>query len=639
MNGILASRARPWRHALAAPVLAASVLAWTGVAIAAPQVVTVCGRADAPGGLNLETAYAAGGIVEIRCPPGQSEIVLTRTLTTPATVEIRGAGKVTLRGPVAGPLFAVGTGLHLTGVTVANPRTAATAAAPNAGSIAVGAVRGAAIELRGVVTQDSLGAYVARDLMAEDSTFARNGDPGRPGAFAAIVSADRIALRNVTFNGNFDAPIGGGSAPIAGQRALARTVSIIDSTFTNNRTSLLLTDAMVEIRRTRFQGNGTPPGQWGAAWGCCGGALTLVRCDATLAQATFRDNASAGFGGAIQALGTRLRIEDSVFEANRARAGSAVLSWGRLPLLNPWSEEAWTAQPGLALSRTQFRRNAATLGGGALLFAGRVDGEQVLFRANEGGAIAGWRALVLPVPFDGVLAALADSTAAPPADVLALARPILVDNTAALAPAIAGGTATIEIGNGLVARNGPAGATGGIQGASILLVNTTVADNPAGALAGPSGTAATVRLGNTILLRNGGFHCAPGTAAASLGGNLQYPGSDCGGSATAREPGLGADYRPGLVSAARDSGVTALCTSHALVASVDLFGRARLQRGRCDAGAIEEPLPQSLAAGLGAGTGPAGTARLLVLLFVLALLLFLVGLWWSMRRRRCRPAG
>lgn len=633
MNAIRASHAVRWRLALAASLLAASA-----GALAAPQVVTVCGRADAPGGLNLETAYAAGGIIEIRCPPGQNEIVLTRTLTTPATVGIDGGGKVTLRGPVAGPLFAVGLGLHLTGVTVSNPRTGASAGAPHAGSIAVGIVRGAAIELRGVVTQDSLGAYVARDLMARDSTFARNGDAARPGAFAAIVSADRIDLRNVTFNGNFDAPIGGGSAPIAGQRALARTVSIVDSTFANNRTPLLLTDAVVEIRRTRFQGNGTPPAQWGAAWGCCGGALTLVRCDATLAQATFRDNAAPGFGGAVQALGTRLRIEDTLFEGNRARAGGAVMSWGRAPLLNPWSEEAWTAQPGLSLSRTQFRRNAASLGGGALLFAGRVEGEQVLLRANDGGAIAGWQALALPAPFDGVLAGLAAHTAATPADMLALARPIFVDNTAAVGPAIAAGGATVEIGNGLVARNGPAGATGAIAAARLVLVNTTVADNPAGGVAGHAGAPPTVRLGNSILLRNGPFQCAPGTAPASLGGNLQYPGNDCGGSASARDPGLGDDYRPGLAGAARNSGVTALCTSHALVASVDLFGRARLQRGRCDAGAIEEPLPQSLAAGLGTGTGPGGQGRLLVLLFVLAILLFLLGLWWSMRRRRCRRA-
>ncbi|AVR97098.1 hypothetical protein [Pseudoduganella armeniaca] len=162
--------------------------------------------------------------------------MLTRTLTTPGTVRIEGGGKVTLRGPVAGPLFAVGIGLQLVGVTVANPRTAATASAPNAGSIAVGAVPGAAIELHGVVTQDSLGAYVSRDLLAQDSTFTRNGDPARPGAFATIVSADRIELRRVTFSGNFDAPIGGGSAPIAGQRALARTVAIVDSTFAGNRT-------------------------------------------------------------------------------------------------------------------------------------------------------------------------------------------------------------------------------------------------------------------------------------------------------------------------------------------------------------------------------------------------------------------
>ncbi|WP_146171953.1 hypothetical protein [Pseudoduganella armeniaca] len=67
MNAIRANPALPWRSVLAALCWAAA-----GAASAAPQVVTVCGRADAPGGVNLETAYAAGGIVEIRCPPGRA---------------------------------------------------------------------------------------------------------------------------------------------------------------------------------------------------------------------------------------------------------------------------------------------------------------------------------------------------------------------------------------------------------------------------------------------------------------------------------------------------------------------------------------------------------------------------------------
>jgi predicted outer membrane repeat protein len=609
------------------------------LASAQQQVVTVCGRDDAPGGLNLATAIAAGGEIVIRCPAGQDAIELTGTRDARGIVHVDGEGKVTLRGPVAGPLFTADIALRLSRLTVENPRTAATSSAPGAGTIVLGPK--ASVGLDGVTTRTSRAAYVAQSLTAQDSVFVGNGDPAEQAAFAPVIDADSIELRRVTFTDNFDHPIAGGAPPASGRPALSRRITIEDSVFTGNRSTVLLTDARVSIRRTRFEGNGTPRDKWSGAWECCGGAITLVRADADLSDTQFRDNAAAGFGGAIYALGSRLRISRSVFERNKARVGGAVMFWGRRPKVNIWSTEDWPDAPRVELRRTQFRGNTATAFGGGLVFAGIVEGHAVLFQANvsdgTGGAIADWRAAALPEPYDGVFDALVGATDPNQADSMTLARPILVDNVAGGGgAALDAGSAAVAIGNGLVARNQIKAASGGaLRAPKLTLVNTTVADNPAGGLAAAAGT--TVRLGNTILLRNAGFNCALGGTVSDAGRNFQYPGNDCGAAVAARDPGLDSQYAPGLISAARGAGDIGMCASDPQVRGVDLRGSSRLERGRCDVGAIERPLPQTMASALGLGSGGDAAPRLLWLLVLLAIPLFLLALLWTVLRRR-RPA-
>jgi predicted outer membrane repeat protein len=610
---------------------------------AATQIVSVCGRDDAPGGLNLAAAIGVGGEIVIRCPAGQQTIEFTHTLDAHGIVHVDGQGTVTLRGPVAGPLFTADIALNLSGLTVENPRTAATATVAGAGTIILGPK--ASIELDHVTTQDSLAAYVAQSFTARDSTFLRNGDPAAQAAFAAVINADSIELRHATFTGNFDHPIAGGSTPIPGRPALSRSIVIEDSVFTGNRSTLLLTDARISIRRTRFQGNGIQPDKWGSAWGCCGGAITIVRADADLSDTEFRGNGAAGFGGAIYALGARLRITNSVFDGNNARAGGAVMFWGRRPKVNIWSTGDWPDSPRLELRRTQFHGNTATAFGGGLLFAGTVEGDTMLFRANVsggvGGAIADWSAAEFADPYGGVLQELIGATEPGKPDTIALARPIVVDNVAGTrGAALAMGSAALAIGNGLIARNQAKTPSGGtVTGAKLTtLINTTVADNPAGGLVTAPG--GTVRLGNTILLRNASFNCALGGGILSdKGRNLQYPGNDCGATVGAGDPGLDGQYAPGLISAARGSGDIGLCAADPQVGGVDLFGKPRLERGRCDIGAIEQPLPQTFASALGLGSGPNAVPRLLWLLLSLVILLFLLGLLWVSWRRRRRHSG
>lgn len=622
------------------PLVCAALVLALPRARAATQVVNVCGRDDAAGGLNLATALAAGGDIAIRCPAGQNAIAITVTRNVAGIASIDGDGKVTLRGPVAGPLFSAAISLRLVNLTVENPRTAATAASPGAGAIILGAA--ANVELSNVTTQNSLSAYSARSFTAQDSRFLQNGDPNADEAFGGTISADRIVLRHATFTGNFEHAIAGGSTPDPGRAALSRDISITDSTFSNNRASVLLTDARVNIAHTQFQSNGIPRAKWGEAWECCGGALTIVRSDAQISGATFTGNLSPGFGGAIYSLGSRVRLDGSVFQNNTARAGGAIAAWGHAPKVNIWSTGDAPFQPRLELSRTEFKSNSATVLGGAVVFAGIMSGNSVLFQSNTsataGGAIADWNAVALPDPFGSVMQALIDASLPTPPNALSLARPIMVDNTAASrGAALAVASAAVAVGNGLIARNKLTGGSGAaiFAAGQASLVNTTIADNPAGGIASVAGAALT--LGNAILLRNQNFNCSLGGASvSSIGGNFEYPLNDCGSVAGARDPGLDSHYSPALLSAARGAGITAQCSSNPLVLGVDLFVHQRLSGGHCDSGAIELPFPQAMASALGFGTRAESVPRLLTFLAILILLIFLIVLFCVVIRRRRR---
>lgn len=610
------------------PVLIA-LHATASLAPAAQRIVNVCGQDNAPGGLNLIAAAASGEDILIECPAGQQTITITNTLNLPASVRLDGSGKVSLQGALSGPLFNAPLGLRLGHIIVEN-KLGPILAAPRA-----------TVELDDVTTQNSPGAYTALTFIARNSRFRQNGNPSQA-APGAIINAETTQLTQTTFSGNFDHPIVTGLTPQPGQSVSTHRASIDDSTFSGNKATLLLTDANVSINRTRFESNGVPPAQWGQSWGCCGGAITLVRSLASIGSSQFRSNVSSGFGGAIYALASRVLITDSLFEANSARAAGAVMFWGRLPNASaPPILPNTFPPPQLDLRRTQFHNNYSSSVGGALLFAGAVTANTVLFRANQsasaGGAIADWNAASLADPYRSVVPALVSISDSSPRDTLALARPILVDNvTGVRGAAVAASAASVAIGNGLIARNNVKTWGGGSLNTAklIALVNTTVADNPAGGLTlAPGGSA---ELGNAIFLRNSNFNCLSSSGTAKItdrGGNLQYPSSDCSASIAVRDAGLDDQYTPSLTSAARVAASPSMCASDPEVLGVDLLGRTRLIRGRCDSGAMELPLPDTVAASLGLGAGVLAVRKLFWLLLLISLLLFLLGFFWKFRRR------
>ncbi|MFC0342372.1 hypothetical protein [Paracoccus niistensis] len=613
---------------LALGVAAALAAALPGLATAQPvQVVDVCGRDDAPGGLNLRTALAQNGQIRIECPPDQPIIEITQTLALSGDADISAVGPITLRGPASAPMFTTSRHLRLSGLTLNNPASVV-------GSIVAGDQ--ARIELDHVEVYGSPAAFLVRSLKATASRFRDNGDPAAsPGN--AVVNAEDVQIQDSEFIGNSDHPIAGGAWPSPNRIALSRRVEIDKTSFAGNVGTVLLIDARVRIRASQFSSNGLAPDSAKESWGCCGGAITAVRSDIQIFDSEFWGNASPGFGGAIQAIGSRLTVMRSTFTRNEARAGGAVVSWGRPPLLNIWSVDPWIDLPRLLLSRTTFNDNNASEFGGGILFAGEVVVEGSVLRGNRarqaGGAIAAWNAATLPDPHEEVIRALLDSTVEGSGDQLSISRSILVQNDAeeegaALALAETPG----RIGNTIIARNGNATA---VTGSDLHIVNSVIGDNLATGLS--VSAMGIVEIGNTILLRNAGGNCALEVEPVILGASLQDGGTSCGEGVATGDPGLDESYAPGLVSPARDGGTYALCLSDPLVLGVDLYSKSRSQGdGTCAIGAVERKRSEVLIAFLtfGAFEGDDGAAWLWWLLLLLALLAFLITFW--RRRQRSR---
>lgn len=344
------------------------------------QTVDVCGSDDAAGGLNLASALAAGGSIEIRCPAGQAEIAFTQTRALAGPVTIVGDGNVTLRGPSSGPMFRTSHVLRLSGLTLVN-------ATPVTGSIVSGDQ--SSVTLESVVVRDSPSAFLVRSLRADRSRFVNNGDPAAEASASAVINAETVELRASEFTSNGDHPIAGGAWPAPDRIPLSRRVTIDGTTFAGNTHSLVLIDAKVSIRASRWIENGRKPATARGAWGCCGGAITSVRSDVEIFDSDFRANGSAGFGGAIHAIASRLTVGGSTFAGNEARAGGAIMSWGRPPKVNIWGADDWTDLPRLVLSRVTFEDNVAETFGGAVAFAGTARGDGLVLRRNRAGSAGG----------------------------------------------------------------------------------------------------------------------------------------------------------------------------------------------------------------------------------------------------------
>lgn len=603
------------RATLLACIVAASNSVWSAPgALAQPvQVVNVCGSDDAGGGLNLATALSQGGSIEIRCPAGQTEIQFTQTRSLSAAVSITGEGDVTLRGPASGSMFTTSRSLRLSRLTLVN-------SAPVTGSIVSGDQSW--VSLDSVVVRDSPSAFLVRFLRAEDSHFSNNGDAASEATGSAVINAETVELRRSEFTGNGDHPIAGGAWPAPDRIPLSRRVTIDNTSFAGNPASTILIDAKVSIRASRFVENGRSLITAGGAWGCCGGAITAVRSEVEIFDSDFQANGSSGFGGAIHAISSRLTIGRSTFARNEARVGGAIMSWGRPPLVNIWGADDWTDLPRLVLTRATFERNRAEFLGGAIAFAGPVNGDGLVLTGNQagtaGGAIASWRAAALPEPYSGVLSALVDNTEAQPSDRIALARSALVENRAGASGAAASfADADAVLGNLIVARNiATTGAA--LTGTKLRLVNSVVADNAATGIETLPGGA--LILGNSAILRNIA-NCALAEPPSIIGPNLQNPGGDCGSQIATADPGLDGSYSPELLSAARDAGGFGLCVSEPTVAGVDIYGTTRIGGDqRCDIGAIERDFFETIASGLTFDTiRGLGQCLMWVLLFLLLL--------------------
>lgn len=605
---------------------------------AAPIEVTVCGRDDAPGGVNLEQAMAMGGDIVVRCGAGPQTVEITRTYTVSGTTRIDGENRLTLTGTGAAHFFRLTGPLELAGLTVRNTNVNG----PHT-SIATGGT--GSIELQNVRTENTIMPYVVDSLVAEDSTFEANGDAAGH-SYGSVVHAQNVTLRRAKFLRNHDHPIAGGAWKTASPVSTARRISIVDSEFTGNRMTSLISDALLVVTGSTFSGNGRDAASTGGSWGCCAGALTITQSVAEISNSTFSGNKSYGFGGAIYSAGTRLTLSRTRFDGNSARIGGAVMHVGRSIRNNIWSLTPFEVAPRLILLGAQFRNNSAQFGGGAVAWAGVIDGDAPLFVKNRsggsGGALVNWRAIGgLPAEFSGVIAAL-ESMTNQVDESLAFSRALVVDNVAESIGGIEAGPAAVELGNAILARNSVTGSSSRDSALSasgpIRLVNTTVADHPGAGIALEG--ASTLALTNTVLSNNSGGAClgASGKIASSIA-SLQYPGASCGPAIPSDDPSLGSGFRPGLFSPARDNGDPSACMAEP-VRAMDIYGAKRLANGLCSIGAVEADIESDIRRALPPALGNSFDLTLWSWIFLLILLLaLLIGLLWGCARRRRKRAN
>jgi len=600
---------------------------------AAPTQVTVCGHDNAPGGVNLEQAMAIGGDIVVRCGAGPQTIEITRTHSVNGITRIDGANQLTLTGTGVAHFFKLTGTLKLASLTVRNT---------NAGGVRTSIATGGTgvIELQQVRTENTIMPYVVDSLVAEDSTFEANGDAVGY-SFGSVVHAQNVTLQRAKFLRNHDHPIAGGAWRSASPVSTARRISIIDSEFTENRMTSLISDALLVVTGSTFSDNGRDTASSGGSWGCCAGALTITQSVAEISNSTFSGNKSYGFGGAIYSAGTRLTLSRTVFDGNSARIGGAVMHVGRPIRNNIWSLTPFEVAPRVTLLGAQFRNNSAEYGGGAIAWAGSIDGDAPLFAKNRsggaGGALVNWQAIGgLPAEFAGVIAGL-ESKTNDVDDSLAFSRALVVDNLAASIGGIEAGPAAVELGNSILARNAVTGSSPRNSALSasgpVRLINTTIADHPGSGVAlEGAGTLAVI---NTILTNNAGGACmgASGKISASVA-SLQYPGAACGSTIQTDNPSLGSGFRPSYLSPARDRGDTASCMAEP-VRAMDLYGSKRLTKGTCSIGAVEADLEYDISRALPPALGKHFNLGLWLWIFLFILLLaILIGLLIGCYRRR-----
>ncbi len=242
-----------------------------------------------------------------------------------------------------------------------------------------------------VINQD--GPKGQTQITLQNITLDRGASGAEPFGGAVLVNANtRLDLNNVTISNSLASVSGGAIATFAnvtlnidnsrflgnlaangGAIATRATVTVFDSTFSNNNASggeggaIQSYEQQVNIVRSRFLGNSARLGGAifkgnaelyfsessfdGNTSGEDGGAIYL-RADVSFADAEYsvlRNNAAVRDGGALFTKGSAY-IEDSAFSGNSARAGGAIRSDGGE----------------LSLERVTLNDNTARTEGGAI---------------------------------------------------------------------------------------------------------------------------------------------------------------------------------------------------------------------------------------------------------------------------------
>ncbi len=431
-------------------------------------IVTTCDEA------SLRVALADGGTVTFDC---SGIITITSSLFITAPTLIDGSGQsVTLSGGNAVRIIdttsSVGT-LAMQNITLTNGFVAGTgqsggalrvlgdlilthttvisnfAAGNGGGAFVTGTLTLASTQFIGNTAADATGgggeAYANRAVSVDDGMFQNNACSGATCNGGGLYTVTGLTLTNIALLNNTAQKWGGG-AYVGG------AVTLTGGLFQNNRT----------ISTTI---------------GAAGGGGLYVQNTLTLTGTQFMSNTSAGpFGGGGALVGGGATLNGGLFQNNRASYSGSFSYGGGL-----------NAQSSLALTDTQFMKNAAPYGGGV-----RVAGTAILnggqFQFNDANNSIG--------PGGGGLYAQG---------ALTLRGTQFISNTGSLAAGGAGVYATNAVtATGTLFRfNRAAGKGGGLYaGGTAALTATQFIDNEAHDGGGMYHAASVLRVTNALFARN-----------------------------------------------------------------------------------------------------------------------------------------
>ena len=295
--------------------------------------------------------------------------------------------------------------------------------------------------------------------------------------------------------------------------------------------------------------------------------------------------AGGGDGGGIHSYDGTLTVANSIFSGNSAEYGGAINNFGGT----------------VAVANTIFSGNSASSSGGGINSYGAATVSNSVFTGNSaargsGGGIAGGPLTVTDSTFTGNSVPGGNGGGVANGGVATVTNSTFSGNSAEAGGGISNG-GSLALTNSTLAGNAAGFFGGGAiwNSGTLTATNSTLSGNSAGDLGGggilnwPSG-ADTPHLRNTIVANNSDGNCS-GTMIDE-GGNLQYPGTDCGGSITSADPlldpaGLQDNGGPTKTialqpaSPAIDTAVLATCPP------TDQRGVSRPQGAGCDVGAFE----------------------------------------------------